>query len=306
MTTVTAAPAKGPASTLKLADWITFGLRVIAIVAGVLSLMILAWRGFELSLGPIFESLLGGWDGILANILGWFGRWLSETLASIWASFGWEWPWRLDDQWRHYMAILMLYFTRDAAQLRSVGALQSMIVSYAAALVIAPLFAIWAGLISANAGAFSFDVLLSLIPIVGFFAYAVCMALAGALWSRAYIAKRQNLPALPKFWPFFFERVAWGAQRAWFGVVIALLVLPFAQGAKSPALVALGFAYCALALEWLRRGVPQARAEAAQNNVPFRQAFITNGNTSMGTDMLAMLGLAVVATLIGVVSAPPA
>lgn len=273
--------------------------RLLAIFLGAVSCMILAWRGFDLSIDAILEDLLGEWDKLLEIIFGWAARWLVQALNGLIALVHWPWVLTIHEHWRHVFIILLLYFFKDAAQFGELGLPKNMRTSYVAGCLVAVLSGIGSGLIDTASTRYLDQFLIGFIPIAGFFVYAIIMAYAAARWNRDYFAALHRRTQPEPFRPFFLHRVGLGATRALIATVILALGLRWISN-RSPAIFLLGIIWCLLAVEWLRRGWLQARTRADTEHLPFKDALLKTGNINMGLDMLATVGLALAALALSV------
>jgi hypothetical protein len=82
--------------------------RMLGILAGMFSLTILIWKGFQFSVGPLMQAVLQSYEDEARQFFSLFEPFLLNRLETLHEQFGWEV--HLYPHWKHAFVLLWLYF----------------------------------------------------------------------------------------------------------------------------------------------------------------------------------------------------
>ncbi len=279
---------------MALMDFILY--RLFPILLGSLSVAYLLWSGLQLDLTAIIEQVLSGLDAALIATIGVLGGLIASRIIEFIASTGLVFDLSLDERWRYLTSLSWLYFIRDFYNFKSYGQTVNIVASFVTGLIAILFFPLMGGLWGAENGSYLEKFLFGFFPLLGFLFYWIVMTTFSGFISRPEINRKRGLSM--SYWEYVGSRYRLSFTRFIVGVIILAALLPFV-GTSIPTIFILFVLWIGLAVEWLRRGIPQALDEARQQNLTLGRALLQGGNVNLGLNMLAAVAGGVFIVLLG-------
>jgi hypothetical protein len=156
-------------------------LKILGVLAGAMSLVALAWKGFDIGFGPTALLVLGYYERFVHVLFGWAEPLIRTQLEMLRTFLGWDLE--LHPHWKHVFLLMWLYFGATAR------------ISWRSGTPIHGVFyAIWGGLIALVAGIGSgtvaldntvSNVLMAAIPVGGAFLFMIGFS----AWNATFLRK---------------------------------------------------------------------------------------------------------------------
>lgn len=252
-------------------------LRWLGIAAGIASLSVLAWKGFEFALGDFLIAVLEYYEGEVGRLFALLEPLINRQLSHLREWFGWNL--QLYPHWKHAFILLWLYFGACARGYWQTGKAGS-----------AAFVALWGGLVALVAGAASGTVALgnargsmfiALWPIAG----VIVFELGYNAWVATFDRDRRDtwLADFGALTGFTLTRIALPGLLA---LVVGALI-PQVRALPNPGLSLLFALTVVLAAFWVWQG--------SRDKV----RLLDDANSRIGFDMLTVIGGACVVVLLG-------
>jgi hypothetical protein len=262
--------------------------RALGIVAGAISLSILAWKGFHFGFGPFLLAVLEQIEADYEFFFSFIEPYVQMAVAELRAVLGWNL--QLFPHWKHVFVLMWLYFGTNARQVLSSGGWGGAAFRFLWGGAIAISAGVLAGVVALNDA--SSNMAMAFWPMMGI----VVFDFGRDAWSAVYVRNEQYTWAQD-----FWRRAQFTITRRALPGAILLTIgtqsdsIPILQNIPNRGLALLFAVILALALYYLYRG---ATAPSKQGVTPW-QRFLNTGRTRIALDMLSVIGLAALVVIIG-------
>lgn len=213
--------------------------RLLGVIAGGISLAILAWKGFDASFGPFLSRVLEELERAYAYFFGFAEPLIRQALAYLKATFGWDLD--LHRHWKHIFVLMGLYFGATRQKLWDEGHKSFSLFTFLEGGVIA-LFA------SVGTGTAALDsIAVAIYPALGILVFDL---LGSSHAAAAGLYRNENETASEQLRRMFgFDLV-----RALIAAIILLTVTLLAPNAPNLGLLGFGAYVIFLAAYWHAQG----------------------------------------------------
>lgn len=263
--------------------------RILGILAGVISLLILAWRGFDLSLSPALHDVLAVYENEMQRFFSLFEPAITASLVAVRALTGWEF--HLQPHWKHVFVLLWLYFGAYARTAWVTGARGAAVYYGVVGGVIALIAGVAAGTVSLGDATSNMGV--AAFPIAGM----IVFELAQNAWSASY---RTGVDRFTWYEHFRHNTThdLWIAVAGVLVLAVGTWSLPLIQSWQAPGLVLLIAFVGGLAAYWVFHGALRARIYRTDGGIrsegeSWWGAFRRHNDTQVGYLILSTIGGAV-------------
>lgn len=276
-------------------------LRSLAFAVGICSSVSLAWKGLDLSFGPLLLRVLETYEQGMSTFFYVVEPYLHELVHLMGSYF--QIDLQLGSHWKHIFVLMGIYFFRNAYIAYRVGQIGTAAFDYFFGALVALLASVCVGVLPLLQGDVWANYLFAVIPIVGVAFYDIGDTAWAATWHRSRDAMVEHR-AVQSWWRYFVTQSYFDLRRAIAGLlgVTLGLQIPQIRALQSPGLAILALLVIALAFWWLYTGFHRASV-IRESDEPWFEAFWRTSGTRLGMAMLYVIAGAVGTLLLNAILA---